>query len=242
MPPVFALRHVPHEELGTLGSALAAAGLPVTIVDLFDQVPDQLPIADAAGLVVMGGPMNVDETDQHPFLIREVEWIQSAVQHGVPFLGVCLGSQLLAKALGSQVYKNKVKEIGWYPLDVLPAAQDDRLFRHCQPRETVFQWHGDTFPLPAGAVQLARTTQCEQQAFRFGPSAYALQFHLEMTAAMVADWLAEPSMCAEVARLPYIDAQIIREQTSTNMPRLNEMARLVFGEFAQLCRERSKPA
>lgn len=238
MHPVLALRHVPHEELGTLAGALAEAGVPLTIVDLFESVPDELPLTEAAGLIVMGGPMNVDDTNEFPYLAAEVRWIQAAVAAELPFLGVCLGSQLLAKSLGGRVYPNRVKEIGWYPIEFLPAARIDRLFRAAGTEETLFQWHGDTFQLPAGAVQLARSENCEQQAFRYGPSAYGLQFHLEMTAGMIADWLAEPCMCAEVGRLPYIDAQVTRDQTPGNLPRLNALAGQVFGEFARLCRER----
>ena len=128
----------------------------------------------------------------------------------LPVLGVCLGSQLLAKALGSRVYANRVKEIGWYEVELLPAANDDRLFgglctsprprpRAEREKVTVFQWHGDTFDLPKGAVQLARSAQCENQAFRFGEAAYGLQFHMEVTAEIIDSWLCQSDNCGELA-------------------------------------------
>ena len=240
MKPVLALRHVPHEDLGTLADAFRQAGVVYQLVDLFREVPRHFHPEQLAGLVVMGGPMNVDETDRYPFLAAEIAWIQAAVQHDVPVLGICLGSQLVAKALGSKVYPNGLKEIGWYPLDVLPAAIDDALFGGCPPNMTVFQWHGDTFDLPPGAVQLARSPLCAQQAFRFGRAAYGLQFHLEMTGPMIEDWLCESGGCAEIAGLPYIDPAEIRRRTPGELPTLNQHARRMFAEFATLCRERGE--
>ena len=172
----------------------------------------------------MGGPMNADETDRFPFLADEVRWLRQAVDTGLPVLGVCLGAQLLAKALGARVYANRVKEIGWYATELLPAAADDRLFCDIASPVTVFHWHGDTFDLPHGAVQLARSAQCENQAFRFGPSAYALQFHLEMTAAMIDEWLCEGNNCGELSGLSYIDPAAIRAQTPQQLPPMQRMA------------------
>ena len=116
MKPIPILRHVPHESAGTLEDALAAAGLQFRYVDLFQQIPSDadLDLTAAPGLVVMGGPMNVDETDKYPFLTAEIEWIRQALAARLPTLGICLGSQLLAKACGAKVFSNRVKEIGWY--------------------------------------------------------------------------------------------------------------------------------
>src|SRR5689334_18480898 len=113
MKPVLAVRHVAHEGLGTIGDALGRNDVPTEIVD----APAGLPGFDAkmwSGFVVMGGPMNVGEVEKYPFLANEVQWLQQAVEARLPVLGVCLGAQLLAKALGSRVYPNKIKEIGWY--------------------------------------------------------------------------------------------------------------------------------
>ncbi len=239
MKPVVAFRHVPHEGLGTIEDAIHAAGLPLEVVDLFHESPRGFESQRYAGLVVMGGPMNVDETDRYPFLADEVRWLRQAVAAELPVLGVCLGSQLLAKSLGSRVYRNRVKEIGWYEVELTAAAGDDALFGGCRPRETVFHWHGDTFDLPRGAVQLARGENCENQAFRFGRAAYGLQFHLEVTPEIINCWLGEPGNCGELAGLDYIDAESIRSDVPKQIGALNALGCRIFGGFAALCRQRS---
>ena len=182
--------------------------------------------------------MNVDETEKYPFLAAEIEWIRQAVAARLPVLGICLGSQLLAKACGAKVFSNPVKEIGWYVIQVTPEGEDDPLFGDCGRSIEVFQWHGDTFDLPPGAVHLAQSPLCKHQAFRVGESAYGLQFHMEMTAAMVDDWLAEPDNCGELAGLDYIDPAAIRAAAPQKLPRLQDLARQVLGEFAAMCRAR----
>jgi GMP synthase (glutamine-hydrolysing) len=113
---VLILRHMPHEPGGTLETALTAAGLGFRYFDLDREIPARLPLDQASGLVALGGPMNVDEIDRYPFLALDVQWIRRALDMDLPFLGICLGSQLLAKTLGARVYPNRVKEIGWYPV------------------------------------------------------------------------------------------------------------------------------
>lgn len=235
---VLVLQHVPHETLGTLELALAESGLRWRYLELFQQVPRELPLAEACGLIVLGGPMNVDQTETFPYLTREPTWIRQALDARLPVLGVCLGSQLLAKALGAEVRPNRVKEIGWYPLELLPAAADDPLFAGFSAEQTVFQWHGDTFDLPEGATHLARNTECENQAFRFGKSAWGLQFHIEVTGAMVHRWLDEPENRREVEGLDYIDPEEIRSRLFEALPRMDALGRDVLSRFAALCRER----
>jgi GMP synthase (glutamine-hydrolysing) len=237
--PILALQHVPHETLGTVEAALTGAGFQCRYVDLSRKVPQRLELHQAAGLVVLGGPMNVDQTDQYPFLEPEVAWIREAVEAELPVLGICLGSQLVAKALGAKVAPNAVKEIGWYPVELTPEASDDLLFGGCGPKMSVFQWHGDTFELPPGAVRLARGEVCEHQAFRYGSRAYALQFHLEVTAPMIEDWLDDPRNRRELAELDYIDPQVIRKQTPQELPHMQAVGAQVFSRFAALCRQRT---
>ena len=232
---VLILRHMPHEPGGTLETALTGAGVDFRYFDLHREVPARLPLDRACGLVALGGPMNVDEVDRYPFLALDVQWIEQALAMDLPFLGICLGSQLLAKTLGARVYPNRVKEIGWYPVELTPAAADDPLFAQSGTR-TMFQWHGDTFDLPSGAIHLARSPACENQAFRYGQRAYGLQFHIEMTATMIDQWLSVPDNCRELADLDYIDPARIRKQTPLELPRLQAMAADVFGRFAQMCR------
>jgi GMP synthase (glutamine-hydrolysing) len=239
MKPVLALRHVVHEGLGTIEDAFREHQIVFSIVDLFNDTLPQFHPERLAGLVVMGGPMNVDETDKHPFLADEIRWLQQAVDVQLPVLGVCLGSQLLAKALGAKVRPNRIKEIGWYDIELTAAARTDRLLSDSQPVERVFQWHGDTFDLPDGAVHLARSVQCEQQAFRYGPSAYGFQFHIEMTAPIVEDWLTNGCNCGELATLDYIDPAAIRRETPERIGPLQTLAHRVLGRFAALCKERA---
>jgi GMP synthase (glutamine-hydrolysing) len=156
---------------------------------------------------------------------------------GMPVLGICLGSQLLAKAAGARVYPNAVKEIGWYSLELTADAADDPLFARCPPNPTVFQWHGDTFELPPGATHLAQSAACRHQAFRIGQAAWGLQFHLEVTAEMIETWLTEPGNCCELAGLDYIDADRIRAETPRLMPQLAHVAQCVLRPFVNLCRD-----
>jgi len=240
-PTVFLLRHVPHEGAGTLETALVRAGLDVRYVDLFQCALEPPPLGRAAGMVVLGGPMNVDEVERYPFLKLDVAWIQEAIERRVPLLGICLGAQLLAKALGSRVYPNPVKEIGWDRVDLTPAAAEDALFARTG-RLSVFQWHGDTFDLPDGAVLLAHGTACRHQAFRFGATAYGFQFHLEMTAAMIANWLAEPSNATDLSAIAGVDpVEKIRRLTPTRLPAMQTLAAEVFGRFGRMCREYFRP-
>jgi len=234
MKTTILLRHVAHENAGTLETALRKAGLPFTYIDLYDGAPADLPWNDMAALAVLGGPMNVDETDRYPFLAAELPWIRRAVASRLPVLGVCLGSQLLAKAHGARVYPNGIKEIGWYALDLMPEAGDDPLFGGRNPAETVFQWHGDTFDLPDGAVHLARSPLCKHQAFRLGPCAWGLQFHVEMTEAMVRDWLAEPGNCGELAGLDYINAQAILDGIPHHLPAMQDVGAAILARFTAL--------
>jgi GMP synthase (glutamine-hydrolysing) len=237
--PVLIIRQVAHEAAGTLENALAKARVEFQYLDLFHEYPYTFDCERYTGVVVMGGPMNVDEVEKHPFLGDEIRWIRQTIEAEIPLLGICLGSQLLAKACGAKVYPGPVKEIGWYPLELTIAAAADRLFAGCGPKMTVFQWHGDTFDLPPGAVHLAQSPLCRNQAFRMGPSAYGLQFHIEMTSEMIEDWLTDSGNSGELASLDYIDPKLIRQKTPQELPGLQTLADIVLGRFAALCRERS---
>jgi GMP synthase (glutamine-hydrolysing) len=237
MKTILVLQHVPHETLGSLEQHFGKAGLKPRYVELFREVPERLDWDRVAGLVVLGGPMNVDEVHRYPFLGPEVGWIREAVESGLPLLGICLGSQLLAKALGAKVYANKIKEIGWYHLELTPQAADDPLLGGCAPRQLVFQWHGDTFDLPSGAIRLAQSEHCRHQAFRYGSSAWGFQFHVEMTPRLVTDWLDEPNNRQELAGLDYIDPEVIRRRKTEALAAMDSFGQQVLGRFAALCRK-----
>ena len=172
------LQHVPFEGLGSIASWLDAAGAEVTRTRLF--AGDPLPDGAALDLlVVVGGPMSVNDEAALPWLVAEKQFVRAALERGVPMLGVCLGAQLMASALGARIYPNGTKEIGWFPVTAV-APEDASLFSF-PPSLEVFHWHGETFDLPPGAVHLARSPVCEHQAFQIGRSAIGLQFHLETT-------------------------------------------------------------
>lgn len=236
MKPVLVLHHAPQVPQGSLEHVLARWEIPRLSFDLFAHLPKAIPLAEAAGLVVLGGPMNVDEVETYPFLRAELDWIRQAVDREVPLLGICLGAQLLAKAMGKPVYRNRIKEIGWHEIEILPAAEDDRLFHGRGPIETVFQWHGDTFDLPDGAVHLARGATCVSQAFRVGRAAYGVQFHVEMTTDLIEEWLGEPHFSAELAELDYVDAGSVRAQTPRRIAAMNDFSQCLLDRFARWCR------
>ncbi len=172
------LQHVPFEGLGSISPWLKAAGYDITKTKFFesDNLPD-LNMLDL--LIVLGGPMSVNDINEFPWLVQEKRFIREVIDLGKPVLGICLGAQLIASAIGAKVYQNAEKEIGWYPIHGISTV-DDSSFRF--PSETtVFHWHGETFSLPQGATILARSPGCENQAFQLNRSVIGLQFHLETT-------------------------------------------------------------
>ncbi|HSO82205.1 type 1 glutamine amidotransferase [Thiocapsa sp.] len=176
------LQHVPFEDIGAMAPWLAARGV---IPDYTRFYEDGLlpPVAGIDLVIVMGGPMSVNDEAQLPWLRDEKQFLREAIAHGVRVLGVCLGAQLIADALGARVFPNAAKEIGWFPIHGV--SEDAPPGEACCgfPAESlVFHWHGETFDLPPGAVRLARSAACENQAFRIGRQVVGLQFHLETTA------------------------------------------------------------
>lgn len=197
---ILCLQQVPFEGPGSVRAWARKRGHALTRILAADGA---LPGPDAFDmLVVMGGPMGVHDTKEHPWLEAEKRFLFSALDAGRRVLGICLGAQLLAEALGARVVRAREKEIGWFPVHRLPAAADHRIGRALPPQFAAFQWHGDTFELAPGAVQLARTEGCEQQAFAFGDQVAGLQFHLEVTGDGVQDLLRHCS--ADLTAGPYV--------------------------------------
>lgn len=187
---IYGLYHSAGETVGLLGDVLRQHNLPFHDLHLYEG--DGLPrdTSDLEGLIVMGGPMNVDEVHAYPFLREEVTLIEKMISEHKPVLGICLGAQLIAKAFGSRVYPNKHKEVGWHPIELTSSGKTDPHLKHLPSSTSVLHWHGDTFDLPKGTVHLARSKKCENQAFRHGDNVYGLQFHLEATPGMVRSWCA----------------------------------------------------
>jgi len=184
------LQHVPFEGLGSIEPWLNAAGYAITATRLFESA--RLPRArEIDFLIAMGGPMSVNDEIQFPWLAAEKALIREIVQAGKPALGVCLGAQLIAAAMGASVYPNSHREIGWFPVQAMPrpGAAPCPVFQF--PAEAqVFHWHGETFDLPGGAIHLAQSAGCRQQAFQLGAAVIGLQFHLETTPASLRDLVA----------------------------------------------------
>lgn len=174
------LQHVPFEGPGSIESWAMVRGHSLTSTRLFAGQP-MPPVEQFDWLVILGGPMNVYEDNRYPWLTREKRCIAEALHGGKTVIGICLGAQLVACVLGAGVTANRCREIGWHPVEKTEQASESPLARFLPERFAAFHWHGDTFEIPRGAVHLARSRACENQAFAFGDRAVALQFHLEST-------------------------------------------------------------
>ena len=181
------VQHVAHEGPGLIASLAAEHGVALEVRRTWRR--EALPAArETGGVVVLGGPMGVYEAAAHPHLVAEQALLADACALGLPVLGVCLGAQLLAAALGSRVFKGQVQEIGAGSVTLTGAGERDPVLGPSGPIMPAFHWHGDTFDLPPGAVLLASSAAYPHQAFRVGERAYGLQFHVEVDAALARVW------------------------------------------------------
>ncbi len=237
MRKVLVLQHVAHEILGTFNPLLKARGFRVRYIN-FERQPDSIPpIERYNGLVILGGSMGVYQKDQFPHLRAELAAIELALKRDIPIFGICLGSQLLAQVLGSQVHrhKNLEKEIGWYDLDVFAEGLADPLFSHFQPREKIFQWHSDTFEVPKTAVHLAKTELFPSQVFRYGNKVYGLQCHLEVDQATVHRWLKVPGNLKELEESNgRFQVETIAADTHKWLARSKSLSQVTFNRFLDL--------
>jgi GMP synthase (glutamine-hydrolysing) len=228
-------QHVAAEPLGTLDPLIRRRGHRIRFVN-FDRDPDAQPDVDRyRGLVVLGGPMNVEDQHFRPHLRTELRAIERTLAQGKPVLGICLGAQLLAHVLGAPVRRLPRPEIGWYVLSMTDAGCRDPVLGALGPSPAVFQWHNYGFDLPASAVPLAGSAAWPHQAFRAGDNAYGLQFHLEMDQALVERWLAHPTYREELAAaaLPH-DEHAIRAETRSRIATMQRQAEQVFDGFLDL--------
>jgi GMP synthase (glutamine-hydrolysing) len=232
---VLVFQHVAAEPLGTLDPLVRARGHRIRFVN-FERDPDAAPSIDRYdGLIVLGGPMNVEDRDRHPHLRTELVAIERALAQDKPVLGICLGAQLLAHVLGAHVGRHAQPEIGWYDLSLTPAGLADPVLSPLGRQAPVFQWHGCAFGIPGGATHLARTATCDNQAFRYGVNAYGFQFHLEVDEALIERWLAIPEYRDELiaAGLGH-DADDIRAHTLARIAAMKRSALPVFESFLDL--------
>jgi len=222
-----AVRHVPFEDLGFFADVLTTRGFTIG----YREAPlDDLGAADLRDcdlLVLLGGPIGVYERNVYPFLGEEIALAEARLARKRPLLGICLGSQIMAAALGAEVYPGRAgKEVGWGTLNLTPSGASSPLAHLAPERTRVLHWHGDSFDLPRGATLLASTDRYRQQAFSYGDSALAVQFHAEVTAKGLEAWFV--GHCCEIAALPGIDVKILREATLRYAPALARQGRAFF--------------
>ncbi|GBD96081.1 MAG TPA: hypothetical protein ENG83_07915 [Nitrospirae bacterium] len=188
---VLIIKNTPAEGPGTIEDYLKSRGMPYEILE-FSKGEIASAIKGYSHLIVMGGPMAVYEMERYPYLRTEAELIKDFIKKGKSVLGICLGAQMIAHALGAKVYPGGTQEVGWYNVDLTPEGMEDPAVRALSVNNSryaeVFQWHGDTFDLPGDAVRLSSTEVYQNQAFRYGGNVYALQFHIEVTPKIIREW------------------------------------------------------
>jgi GMP synthase (glutamine-hydrolysing) len=230
---LLALQHIACEPPAAFEDELRSRGLDLVRAELDedDPLPDW---REFAGLIVMGGPMGAYEEDAHPWLVEEKAAIRAAAEAGHPVWGVCLGAQLLAAALGAEVYPGEQAEVGLLPVELTEEAADDPVFAAAPASFATLQWHGDTFDLPAGATLLASSPAYRNQAFAY-KSAYALQFHLEVSRELAAEWGEVPAYAASLEAIEgpgALDRLVgeVGEHEDATLP----LARDLFGRWLEL--------
>jgi GMP synthase (glutamine-hydrolysing) len=226
MTECIAIRHLAFEDVGLMSGLLGERGIGVSYLDAGIDRFDPAQIAAADLVIVLGGPIGVYEEDQYPFLHDELAALRARLDTGRPTLGICLGAQLIAKALGAKVAPGRQKEIGWGPIALSEAGSASVL----APFDgvPVLHWHGDNAALPSGATGLASTPACPVQAFAIGRTVLALQFHIEADPARIEQWLVGHTV--ELGKAG-IDPRILRRQAAEMGPLTASTGRKVLGNW-----------
>jgi GMP synthase (glutamine-hydrolysing) len=226
-----AIRHVAFEDLGSFAGILARHRYDVRYVEAGGGLdgPDGTAPLEADLLIVLGGPIGAYDAGAYPFLEREINLLERRLAAGSPTLGICLGAQLMAMALGAAVYPGPAKEIGWSPLTLTEAGERSCLRVFAGGVPSVLHWHGDTFDLPEGAVRLASTPAYANQAFAWGDRALALQFHAEVTARGLEDWYI--GHACEIGRTDHVCVARLRAEGISRAEALREPARAMLSDW-----------
>lgn len=209
MMHLYYLQHVAHEGLGAIEDLVKDLGVKLTPVRLYQgELPPRS--SEMEALIVMGGPMGVADDDDYPWLTDEKRFLQEMLERDIPMLGICLGAQLIAHALGANVHRNPEPEIGWFPIQQRPEAQISTIGQSLPNQLTVFHWHGDTFDIPNRGIPLYSSVACRNQGFIFEERIIGLQFHFEMTPQSVADLVTHAD--ADLINAPFVQKkeQILR--------------------------------
>ena len=234
MARIAVFQHVAAEPLGTLDRLIRARGHRIRFIN-FDRHPDAQPRMDQYdGLILLGGPMNMEESDRYPHLNAEARAVEQALAQDKPVLGICLGAQIVAHTLGARVFRSEQSEIGWYPVLPTAAAASDEVLNALSAPQPIFQWHGCTFDLPADGQLLASSAICQNQAFRYGSNTYGFQFHLEMDQPLIQRWLSIPHYLDDLQSNGLQSVEQIETQTRTNIQPLMQLADQVFNRFLNL--------
>ncbi|QBD81673.1 type 1 glutamine amidotransferase [Ktedonosporobacter rubrisoli] len=230
---ILILQHVEGDHPGLLGEMLQSYHLPYQVVKVdAEPLPDRL---DYEALIVLGGPQSAAD-NQTPSILQEKALIGEALARDIPYLGLCLGGQLLAAVCGAEISQGTVTEIGFYEVQLTEEGLRDPLFCAFPDRShQVFHWHHDTFELPAGAVLLERGATVASQSFRYGARAYGFQYHMELTAAMVPNWLDVHPEREQALRLLGEGYQRIRDGLPTRYPLYARHTALLFDNFLTIC-------
>jgi len=234
------VRNDPFESFGVAAPTLARAGADIVTANL-PAGAELPPLRDVSGVVTFGGTVNVDEAERHPYLDRIRRYTREAVDAGVPYLGICLGSQILARALGVPVAPGPLREVGFERVRATADAKEDPLLSFLGDDEMVMQWHEDTHALPPGAVLLATNDAIPVQAYRVGEAAWGIQFHLEVDATELEWWLDIADSAMDIEGVWGKSADRIRVEARTHMAAQEERGREIFRRFADIARE-GRPA
>lgn len=222
------LQHVPFEDLGMMESILLDGGHTLTHTEFYR--PYDIPATDDFDcLIVMGGPMGVNDESVYPWLQDEKKLIEEAVRHKKLILGICLGAQLVAQVLGAKVYKNKYREIGWFDIETWQTINNTILAEVFPPKAKVFHWHGDTFDIPKGAVHLAKSEACLNQGFLFEEHIIGFQFHLESTRQTVKNLILNCS--DEIDGSKYVQSEATMLSNDAYFSHINNLMRGVLDVF-----------